>query len=156
MFDPEIRDFLESGCALILGTVAADGEPHVVRGWGLTVLSGDQTRVRVLVEAENPVAIANLGATGAVAVTAVNVRTFRGVQLKGRAVVVEDGTDADRARAAQYRESFFAIVHEVEGTALELLRRLNADDYAACEIEVDEWFDQTPGPSAGTAIGAQA
>ena len=62
----------------------------------------------------------------------------------------------DHGRAAQYREAFFAVVHETEGTALELLRRLNADDYTACEIDVDELFDQTPGPAAGTAIGAPA
>jgi len=30
VLDPETTAFVESGCALIVGTVAADGEPHAV------------------------------------------------------------------------------------------------------------------------------
>ena len=146
--------FLESGCGLIVGTVAADGQPYATRAWGLTVLSGDRATVRLLLDADDITAIANLSATGAIAVTAVDVPTLRSIQLKGRFLRFEDGTDADRDRAARFCEAFFTTIGQTEGTDRVLLDRLIPAGYQAGIVEVDEWFNQTPGPAAGEAIVA--
>ena len=49
MLADDTAALLEAGSALIVGTVAPDGEPHALRGWGADVLSRDPCRVRVLI-----------------------------------------------------------------------------------------------------------
>lgn len=152
MFDPETAALLESGCALAVGTVAPDGTPHASRGWGLTILPGGD-RVRLLLDADDGAAIANLASTGAVAVTGAAVPTLRSVQLKGRAEPPMPTDDAaDLARAARFREGFFGDVERIEGTPRALLERLTPARYAVCTVTVAELYDQTPGPIAGAPL----
>lgn len=153
MFDTEITAFLESGCALIVGTVAADGEPHVGRGWGLDVIaSGDTPRLRLLLDADDTSSIEHAAEGGAIAVTATSVRTLRSVQLKGRSLGLEVAGPGDDDRAQRYIDQFFADVTDTDGTDAALLERFVPSGYVACTVEVRERFDQTPGPGAGARI----
>jgi hypothetical protein len=149
--DDATKTFLEAGSALIIGTVGPDGAPFAGRGWGLDVLDGD--RVRLLLDASDEGTIANVAAGRAIAVTAADVRTLRSMQLKGRALGLDETTAADRERWDRYREEFFTDILETDGTPRELTDRFAPDDVVACTIEVDELFDQTPGPGAGARIG---
>jgi hypothetical protein len=149
---PETARLFESGCALTVGTVAPDGSPHASRGWGLTILPGGE-QVRLLLDADDGTAIANLASTGAVAVTGAAVPTLRSVQIKGRAEPPVPTHDAaDLACAARFREGFFGDVERIEGTPRALLERLTPARLSVCTVTVDELYDQTPGPIAGTAL----
>lgn len=150
MLSAEDRAFLETGCALIIGTVAIDGAPFASRGWGLDVL--DDGRIRLLVDGDDEGTLANAAATGAIAITAADVRTLHSTQLKGTVVAIDDGSDADAARARRYCDQFFLDIHETDGTAYEVLERMVPTRYAVCTCRVDEWFDQTPGPGAGSPV----
>jgi hypothetical protein len=152
VFAAATKRFLESGCALIVGTVSADGEPHANRGWGLTVLPGDGNHVRLLLDADDQRALADLARAGAIAITGADVRTLRSVQLKGRFVGSEAADENDRERARRFCDGFFGDVVVTDGTPRELLERLVPDDYVACTIAVDEVYDQTPGPGAGAPL----
>jgi hypothetical protein len=152
VFDRETIDFLESGCALIVATVSADGEPHAGRGWGLLVAPGDDDRVRLLVDALDSITVENMETTGRIAITAANVPTLRSAQLKGRAVGVSPAADADRTRAAEFCNRFFTDIVETDGTDRRLPERLVPLDYVACDVTVEEFYDQTPGPGAGGAL----
>jgi hypothetical protein len=149
--DEATTTFLEAGSALIIGTVDADGAPFAGRGWGLDVLDGG--RLRLLLDASDEGTIANVAAGRAIAVTAADVRTLRSMQLKGRALGIEETTDADRERWGRYLDAFFTDLRETDGTPRELTDRFAPDDVVACTIEVHELFDQTPGPGAGARIG---
>jgi hypothetical protein len=150
--ETETRAFFESGCALLVGTVSADGEPHAGRGWGLDVLSEEPLRIRVLLDAEDVATVERAAEGGAIAVTATSVRTLHSVQLKGRATSVE--ADAgDAARAQRYIAAFFHDIQDTDGTTMDLLDRFVPLGYVGCTVEVEERFDQTPGPAAGAAIG---
>jgi hypothetical protein len=152
VFDPETVALLESGCSLSVATVCPDGAPHASRGWGLTVLP-DGARVRLLLDADDRTAVANLAGGGAIAVTGVAVPTLRAVQLKGEADEPVATSDAgDLARAACHAESFFADVSSMEGTPVVLLERLRPTSFAACIVTVTEVYDQTPGPAAGSSL----
>ena len=153
MFEPETREFLESGCALIVGTVGADGEPHASRGWGLDVVGDDPPTVRLLLDADDLVAVEHAAAGGRMAVTAACVRTLRSTQLKGTSLGVEAPASDDEARAQRYVDQFFADIRDTDGTPTELLQRFAPAGYVACTLEIAERFDQTPGPSAGAPIG---
>jgi hypothetical protein len=152
VFDAETTSFLEGGCALIIGTVAADGEPLGTRGWGLSVIGRDPPTIRLLLDADEGEAIDNLAATAAIAVTAADVRTFHSTQMKGLVIQIEPATDADRDRAVQYYEAFFADVARNDLTPRSLIDRMAPADFVVCTVALDDQYDQTPGPSAGARL----
>jgi hypothetical protein len=158
VLDAELTALLESGCALIVGTVGRDREPHAGRAWGLTVLADEcgTGRVRLLLDADDEVTVRHVAAGGRVAITGGNVETLKSRQIKGRAVALFDATPDDDARAARYCAAFFAEVARADGTPLELLERMRPRAFAACVVEVGECYDQTPGPGAGARVEAGA
>jgi hypothetical protein len=120
----------------------------------LTVAAVDDPQVRLLLDADDSTALDNLESTGAVAITAGHVPTLRAMQLKGRATRIEPATAGDYERSEHYIDAFFTDVQNTDGTARELLDRLRARDVVACIVEVDDWFDQTPGPIAGAPLAS--
>jgi hypothetical protein len=156
VFDPATTTFLESGCALIVGSVDAGGEPYATRGWGLTLVSREPVTVRLLLDPDEERALENLKTTGRVAITATSVPTAASMQLKGSLRTIEPALDADIDRAAQYCDDFFHDIVDTDRTPAEIVERLRPERYVACIFEIDEVFDQTPGPSAGTSMSASA
>ncbi|MDQ1481805.1 MAG: hypothetical protein QOI44_2666 [Actinomycetota bacterium] len=156
MLSPETAAFLESGCALIVGTADIGTEPHATRGWGVTVLSRDPGEVRLLIDANDPVAITNLSTNGKISVTGADVPSLASVQFKGTVSAIEAATDEDRARAARYADAFFGDIGNVDGTPRKLVDRLLADDFVACIVRIVELYDQTPGPGAGASMSKGA
>ena len=151
--DPATKEFLHSGCALLVCTVNADGSPHAGRAWGLTVVDAEAGLVRVLLEGDDPVMIANARAGNAIAVTATGVLTFHSIQMKGRPVRIEHHmTETDEAKAAQYADDFLDDIHATEGYPMEIMRRWTEHPLVPCIVEVETTFDQTPGPSAGAVL----
>jgi hypothetical protein len=144
--------FLQSGCSTLVGTVGPDGDPHAGRAWGLDVLDADAGRVRVLIDADDEPTVRHLSGHGLVALTEANVPTLRSLQLQGRSLGVEPATDADGRRARRFCDDFFGDVEQTDGTERGLLERLVPDRYSACLVQIEEVFDQTPGPDAGRAI----
>lgn len=154
MFDSETVALLESGCSISVATVGPDGAPHASRGWGVTVLP-DGSRLRLLIDADDRTALANLAGGGAIAVTGVAVATLRAIQVKGEADEPVPTSEAgDLARAALHCERFFNNVNRMEGTPLALVERLTPASFAACTVTVSEIYDQTPGPAAGSSLPA--
>lgn len=154
MIDTQTRTLLEGGGALIVGTVDDDGHPHATRGWGLDLLEAEEVRVRLLVPDDDPVALATLSPGCRLALTATDIGSLVSVQAKGRVLELEPATAADHRRVRRYCDAFFGEVERVDGTPLVLLERLVPRDVCACTVVLDEWYDQTPGPRAGTPLGA--
>ena len=157
MADPDDgidRELAERGCALVVGTVAPDGSPYASRGWGLTLTPATAGPVRLLLDAGDAVTLANLRreGDGRVAITGADVVTLRSFQLKGRVVAIEDADDADRAKVDRYCDDFFNDIEATDGTPRVLTERLRPAAYVAVTVEVEEAFDQTPGPGAGSRV----
>lgn len=160
MIDEATRAHLHSGCALIIGTVDADGMPHASRGWGCTVVHADPgartAQLRLIVPADDATLLENLTGTGFISITSADVPTLRSLQLKGRVVRTEPAGDTDLATFEQYCSAFFTDIHETDGEPLDILEGWRPGQVAACVVDVDQLYDQTPGPSAGaTVAGAQ-
>jgi hypothetical protein len=146
--DDDLVPFLESGCALVLGSVAPDGAPFATRGWGLDVDDAAAGRIRVLLLAAE---LPTLGST--MAVTSTSVRTLRSLQMKGAVVELEPAV-GDEERYVRYCDGFFGDLHDSDGTPMAIIDRLRpVGPLGAAHVVVDELFDQTPGPAAGTAVG---
>ena len=145
MLDEEKVSFLEGGCALIVCTLDADGEPFASRAWGLTVVSCEENRVRLL-------AALDVLPRGAVAITGTDVPTLRSLQLKGQIVAVEPSNEVDLAKSKQYTDAFYTDVERTDNVPRELLNRMTPTEFLACTVEVEELYDQTPGPRAGCSL----
>jgi len=152
VLNPDTVSHLEGGCALIVGLADRDGTPHATRGWGLDVCSPEEGILRLLLSVEDTVAASILGEPTRIAVTGGDVLTLRSMQLKGLAQPVEPQQPGDPARARRYADAFFADINRTDGTPLELLERMVPESFVTCTFEVEEFFDQTPGPAAGAAL----
>jgi hypothetical protein len=144
----QLEEATELGLGLLVGTVSPEGRPRVTRGWSLASVDSHEGRLRLVMTADDRVAVANL-AGARIAVTGGDVRTLRSAQVKGRVVAVEDVTADDLARMAMHVEEMFTAVTETDGTPRAVLDNLLPLDVVAVEIDVDGIYDQTPGPSAG-------
>jgi hypothetical protein len=159
VLEPDVIDLIESGCGMLAGFVTASGKPFASRGWGLTVLEGGK-KARVLVSADE---LRRLGyppggeISSIVAVTGASILTLRSIQLKGPITAVEPmNDDADPARLASYCDGYFGDVMVVDSIPRYLMERMVPAHLLACEFEIDEVFDQTPGPNAGAAVSARS
>jgi hypothetical protein len=151
--DVVAAELLASRYSLVVALVGDDGVPYATRGWGLTVLEGQTSRVRLILSMDDAAEVEAAGRDGRrIAVTAADPVTLHAVQMKGRAGVVEDATPADRATVTEYCDAFFGAVQEVDGSDRESLEQLVPPDFVACTVAIDELFDQTPGPGAGAAL----
>jgi hypothetical protein len=151
MFTSEMVSFLQSGCALIVGTVGAAGVPLASRGWGLDI-DAEELSGRLLLASDDPVLREHLASTARLAVTGASVRTLRSVQLKGSVRDVEPATDADRERSRRYCDELFGDIVAVDHAERWQTQRLEPADLIACRFGIDEVFDQTPGFAAGTRL----
>lgn len=156
LIDPETVAFLETGCALLVGTTDPDGAPVATRGWGCRVVeqATGRARLRVVLAADDPRGVEHGVVGDRVAVTATSVRTLRSVQLKGRVVAMEPATAADDEVAEAYCEAFFTDITETDGTPRAVLERMRPVGHLVWVTELDEVYDQTPGPAAGRALPA--
>jgi predicted pyridoxine 5'-phosphate oxidase superfamily flavin-nucleotide-binding protein len=153
VIDEALQAFLERGCAIVVGTAGADGAPHAQRAWSCEVL--DDATVRVLLDATDPVLREHLAETGRIAITAADVRTLRSVQLKGRAVSVEEEPTAeDLARFAAHLEELVTDIEMTDHFPRQLSERMVPPGYFVTVVAVEELYDQTPGPSAGAPVPA--
>jgi hypothetical protein len=152
----DLLQLIGGSSSMLVGTASATGEPRASRAWAAQIVGLDPLRVRVVMDADDAVAISNLREGASVALTGADVRTLRAVQLKGRVLLVEPASDQDRSLAADQSAQFFQAVVETDGNPIELLRRLLPAQVVSFELLVDERYDQSPGPTAGRPVEATA
>ena len=152
VIDQGLAAFLERGCAMVIGTVSADGSPHAQRGWGCAVVGS--ARVRVLLDSSDAVLREHIDRHGRIAITSADVRTLRSVQLKGSVVGVESPGPEDIARCEQHNDELITDIYETDFYPRELTERMLPPGYVVAVVEVAEIFDQTPGPGAGARVAS--
>lgn len=149
-------DLLQGGSSsLVVGVLDPDGEPFATRAWGITAVATDPLVLRVLLPAGSMAKIGRRpgdGATFRLALTAADVESLDSVQVKGTAGDLEEPSLEDLERFTWYLDHFLVAINRVDGNEFELLRRWSPNDVVACTVEVDELFDQTPGPGAGARL----
>lgn len=149
---PQTQHLLRSGSALLVGITGPDGEPYTGRGWGCT-MSSDDGRIRLLVPAGDPVLDGAVLPGAPIACTATDIRTLQSVQAKGRVLRTEPATAEDARVSGRYRRAMFDAIHEVDGFPVDLLEKLVPAGLTAVTVQMEELFDQTPGPGAGAPVG---
>jgi hypothetical protein len=135
--------------------VSSAGAPIATRGWALMLPDPDRPLLRVIVGAEDVEVLTDALAGGRIAVTVACVRTLQTVQFKGTYTAPEPVTEEDLAAVERFCDAFFTQVEEVDGIPRQVAQRLVPLTFAAVVVDVEQVFDQTPGPSAGAKVEAK-
>lgn len=153
----DLRLLADQGVAVVVGTRDAAGVPEVSRGWGVRVLPQQQVLEVCLPAGSNRQALDNLEDNQQIAVTLALPSTYRSVQLKGRAVDISTPSPDELQRVARHREAFLreaaaAGLPEHLGSRLFAVEDAASAGLVRVRVAVDEVFDQTPGPTAGSRL----
>jgi hypothetical protein len=151
VIDDELKEFVESGVATVVGTVDGDGHPHIVFGWGSRCRGGSSIEVFVE-EARSNRTMANIADNGRIALTLASPVSYRSIQFKGFVDESSAATPGDEPWIQKHRDAFIVellLIGDPPEAARNLpmsgpLIRLRFDAQAA--------YDQTPGPEAGRQL----
>ncbi len=116
----------------------------------------DPVTVRLLLDDTDPVLASHLAAGGWIALTAADVRDLRSVQLKGRIVGTEPPQPEDLERAQQHNDELLDDIEKTDFYPRALSGRMVPSSYVVAVVGVEEVYDQTPGPRAGSRVGGGA
>jgi hypothetical protein len=150
---PDTAPRFLDGSALIVAAADRDGTPYATRGWGVAILD-EGAALRVYLDADDDAVVPLLTAGAAVAITGGCVRTLASAQVKGRVRVVDDLTALDMATRERATALFVRDVNETDHTPRRLVDRMVPERFVACTVDVEELYDQTPGPQAGATLPA--
>jgi hypothetical protein len=149
--DADLKAFLESGVAVLVGTGDEERRPCVVYGWAPRVHE-DGTKIDVFVDTvRSDQTVTNARANGRIALTVADPVSYRSVQVKGTLCEICKADARDRAWVQRHHEAFIvstSLVGDPPGT----IANLWTDDVTRLTFAAERAFDQTPGPDAGKPL----
>lgn len=151
MIGAELKEFLESGISVLVGSRDRLLVPEAIRGFGLRVEADGRELVVFVPDAWGRRTVANLRDNGRIAVAAARPMDHRSVQVKGSVVEIRPGDDDDRAALESYRERLVGHFGAI-GFPPRILHRLDAWPCHTVRLAVEALFEQTPGPRAGAPL----
>jgi len=156
LLNDQIRGFLHSGVAVMMGTRDADLIPEAIRGWG-PVETADGTINVCIGLAAGQKTLENLADNRQVTLALSSPLNYAQYQIKGRCAQVVEANAEDVSRVESHREAFI-IACESIGTARSVIERLYLQDVGDPPVlvnvrfEPEQIFNQTPGPTAGNSL----
>ena len=151
MITEELAEFIQSGVSIQLGTRDARLVPDCVRLLGARVEPGRDEVTVFVPAATGAKSLANLKDNGRIAVCFSRPADHRSIQLKGRAMSLEDAPPADRQVVDRYRAALTDVL-SVLGVPPRTLLRISHWPCTAARFRVESVFVQTPGPGAGDRL----
>jgi hypothetical protein len=151
MSDARIQRCLEPGVSVIVGSVDTLGNPACCRGVGLRS-DDDLASVTVyLPVATSQETIANVAANGRLAVVTAHPLDHCATQLKGIVSTTRLARDDEEPFVRGHLGGFGSVLNKI-GYPPRLTKAIRHWPAFALEMKVDEIFEQTPGPRAGTRL----
>jgi hypothetical protein len=145
-----LEELLAAGSAIMVATRDKQNRPHVTRGWG-GHLDADTGRLDLAITVSDAsFVVADLEANGAVAVTLVRPTNYLGMQLTGHVEWIGEVGPADQERIDAHVGRFVDEVMAVGMTRS--AEALAGSRFVAIRIAMHQFFDQTPGVKAGSAM----
>lgn len=152
MFDERLlRVATDGGTSVLVGSADSNAVPACCRG---IAVSTDSTLARATIYV--PVAtsrdvIANAATTKKLAVMITRVVEHVGLQLKGSVEAIRMAGDDEGPFVRRRLQEFAEVVDEI-GLPRRIFLSVSHWPAFAVEIAVEEVYDQTPGPRAGSCI----
>jgi hypothetical protein len=141
----------DDGVSMFVGTVRADGVPAGCRAIGAVSRDDLGTLTVYVPVATSRDVIAAVAATKRIAVVASYPPDHSTVQVKGTTTAVRLAADAEESVVRQKLERFADVLDTI-GVPRRVTRAVACWPAFAIEMKIDEIFEQTPGPKAGTLI----
>ncbi|MBV9950632.1 MAG: hypothetical protein JO291_01680 [Acidimicrobiia bacterium] len=143
----DLAQFLDSGVAMLGASADATGQPETFRIWGAT--APEEGVVRVLVSADACRTFEQVGPGARMALLFTDIGTFRSLQVKGRALGEPRPPGPDEMACFRRYDELFSGALQGIGHPRRLATSIRPLAVYAVDVEVDQQFDQTPGPRAG-------
>lgn len=151
MNSAKLRASTDAGMSILIGSVDQDGNPACCRGVALTAPE-DFSSATVFVPVETSRdTIRNVATTHRIAVVASHPIDHTSIQLKGSMQAIRLAEEAEQSMIRDRIEAFRAILDRI-GVPGRVTRRFNHWPAFAIEFSIEETYDQTPGPKAGTQL----
>ncbi len=153
----ELKDFLEGGVSVVVGTRDARLVPEITRAWGVLV-SKDRKSLSLCVPlATSRRTLDNLVANGQMAVCCSLPTSYRTVQLTGQCIATTEPRRPDLTAVERHRQAFSRLNARIG------FPRQRTETFWRREVETspalvklrfvpEQVFDQTPGPDAGSHL----
>ncbi|MDP3858761.1 MAG: hypothetical protein Q8Q73_13470 [Stagnimonas sp.] len=146
--------FIGGGVSITAGSCDRQRQPSMARAIGCE-LSADGQRLRLLFCPQRAQALlADVAASGRIAVAYSQPSTHRTLQLKGRDGRVEPALAGDAALLERYAQAFVAELAPMNfpEAMVRVLLQVLAAAPVAVSFTLDAAFSQTPGPGAGARL----
>lgn len=153
LIDHDLIAFFHGPVSAILGSVDSMNVPDATRVVGLAAVSG--RRLRILISDQARAAHLNTQPGARVAVLVTDITDYRSIQMKGTVVTgAHERTAGDMALVHHHIDTFCEASPQVGLTPVTAAQFFTVD-VVAVVLDVDDLYDQTPGPGAGRRIVAR-
>jgi len=142
---------LQPGRAILVGTVDSNGNPSCCRGIALSSDDDLQTLTVYVPVATSQETIRNVALTGRIAVATSNPADNRSMQVKGPTTEARLARDDEREHVRRCFDAFAAVLDRI-GVPRRLTHSVAQWPAFAITLRVEEMYEQTPGPQAGTRL----
>ena len=151
MDDPRISRCLEPGMSILVGTVDERGRPSCCRAIALTSSDDLATVTAYVPVATSRSVIADIAATRRMAIVANQPIEHLSVQLKGTTGTTRLAREDERQLVRDRIEAFGDVLEDL-GVPRRITRSITFWPAFAIDLQVEEIFEQTPGPKAGLRL----
>src|SRR5688500_6439970 len=146
-----LRKCMQSGLSIIVGTADAERIPTCCRGLAIRTNDNFETVTVYVPAATSHETMANIATTRRVAIVCAEPLSHQTTQIKGLTRAVRLAPQSEEAFVREKRDAFAEVLASI-GYPLHVPRSLTHWPAFAIDVSVEEVFDQTPGPNAGTAL----
>jgi hypothetical protein len=146
-----LREAVEGGRSVFVGTSDADGVPSCCRGIAVTTKDDFETVTVYVPAATAQETMANLATTRRMAVCCSEPLSHRTIQIKGVTRGVKLAPPGDEMMVRQRWQEFEEVLDAI-GLPRRVTHRIAHWPAFAIEMSVEQIFEQTPGPKAGVPL----
>lgn len=149
--DHKLQRFVEGGISVFVGTVDADRIPTCCRAIALSTKNNFETVTVYVPAATGQETIANVATTRRVAISCSEPLSHGSIQIKGVSRNVRLAPPSDEAFVRARLHELADVLAEL-GLPRRVTHRVAHWPAFAIEVSVEQVFDQTPGPKAGSPL----
>jgi hypothetical protein len=142
---------VENTGTILVGTRDASLAPEITRGWGPSILPDRHTMDLCISLSAGAKTLDNLRDQEELAVTFHQTVTYKTVQLKGRFLESGELTPQDW-ESVERQKTILTEQAKVHGIPLSIGSRIFIPDLVRIRFVVQQAFEQTPGPGAGSTL----
>jgi hypothetical protein len=151
MLNPRLRRCLDGGTSVLVGTVDSQGMPSCCRAIAIKTDDDLKTATVYVPMATSQRILLDIATTHRLAVVATLIVEHVSVQLKGTAINARLARDDEATFVEDRLQMFEDVLHGV-GVPRRLTRSIAHWPVFIVDMRVEEVFEQTPGPNAGTRL----